>query len=140
MIADEDDEVELDWWDGSGVFGIKPSTTRILDAEARDLSSSGSTAPRSTRNKRRYSFDGTHFTKHDPNPHLVSLQPVVQMRQLTLLDNDVIDVVHSEAPLQDPQVRRAQTPPLSTVSRLVFSVAESAHRTGKLLTVTHQRR
>ena len=59
VIADEDDEVELDWWDGAGVCGIKPSTTRILDAQASDSSSEGPTAPEMTRNNRRYNVDGT---------------------------------------------------------------------------------
>ena len=58
-IADEDDEMELDSWDGAGVFGIKHAVTPILDAEASDLYSAGPTAPESTRNKWRYNFDGT---------------------------------------------------------------------------------
>ena len=83
-IADEDDEAKLDSWDGAGVFDIKHAVTPIPDAEASDFSSKGPTAPGSTRDKRKYSFDGTHFTMHDSNPHLVSHPPVVQMRHLTL--------------------------------------------------------
>ena len=61
-----------------------------------------------------------HSTKHDPEPHLVSHPPVVQMRQLTSLNYDVVEVVHSEGPLQDPHVPRAQTPPRSSVSRFML--------------------
>ena len=131
--------MDLGWRDRAGVFGIKPPITPILDAEARDLSSSGSTAPRSTRNKRRYSFDGTHFTKHDPNPHRVPLQPVVQMRQLTLLDNDVVEVVHSEAPLQD---HRYDGHRRHRVHQCQGTCSQRPHlrtETERLLTVTHSR-